>query len=717
MAADFSVAPGTTATLEAALEAARRTPGGPHRIVVAPGAYHLARPLALDTRDSGLTIEAAPGTAVLYGGQPLTGWQREGERFWSAPIGSERDFRALVVNGRLAERARLPETGTFLHQSVFDVPWLSSVGGGWARTPTAAELTTLVYDPKDIPPTLDVRNAELRIYHMWDESLVGTAANDVASHTLTYSNAAKSPAGAFGVKRYVVLNTREGMTHAGQWYLDRTAGRVVYWPLPGEDMSRILVVAPALERIIGITGTAQAPATGITLRGLVLQATSTPLAPGGFGAGVYDGALHMEHARDCLIEKLEIAAVGGQAVQALNVRGCRFLENHIHDTGACGLRAIGSDSRIAGNHIHHVGRYFPSAVAVMAHHEAREPGEGLHIVGNRIHDAPYSGIIASGTRQCIEENVVSAVMRELHDGAAIYGAMSQSVLRANVVRDVVKQGEGYGVSAFYLDEGATDTIVERNISIGVTRPTHNHIATRAVIRDNVFIADQDMTLSFQRSAGVIFTGNTLYVPGKLEIVRPNAIVQWADNLVYRDGRVTSAMPPIETPAPLEPVHAERLAAPPVIDGVLGWEEWPRTMHPLDREASRLAARGAPAFIRVGHDATHLYVAVNVAIFDVSRMLTGSQWGHDDGVEISLAGRVFRGYAGGAVEPSSTPVKFAARRFGSAMGGWRAEWAIPLAALGLKPAEGLRTAFNVTVYRAEDGATRMLDGTPGATLVF
>ncbi len=31
------------------------------------------------------------------------------------------------------------------------------------------------YDPKDIPATLDVRNAEVRLYHMWDESLVGVA--------------------------------------------------------------------------------------------------------------------------------------------------------------------------------------------------------------------------------------------------------------------------------------------------------------------------------------------------------------------------------------------------------------------------------------------------------------------------------------------------------------------------------------------------------------
>jgi acyl-CoA synthetase (AMP-forming)/AMP-acid ligase II len=33
------------------------------------------------------------------------------------------------------------------------------------------------------------------------------------------------------------------MTEPGQWYLDRTAGKVVYWPVPGEEMSEAEVLA------------------------------------------------------------------------------------------------------------------------------------------------------------------------------------------------------------------------------------------------------------------------------------------------------------------------------------------------------------------------------------------------------------------------------------------------------------------------------------------
>ena len=49
-------------------------------------------------------------------------------------------------------------------------------------------------------------------------------------------------------------------------------------------------------------------------------------------------------------------------------------------------------------------------------------GTKLHIVRNEIHDAPYSGIISGGSEgNVIEENLIYRVMRELHDGAAIYG--------------------------------------------------------------------------------------------------------------------------------------------------------------------------------------------------------------------------------------------------------------------------------------------------------
>ena len=244
-------------------------------------------------------------------------------------------------------RARWPAAGAFLHRSTFNVPWLSSVGGGWERKPTSAELTTMLYDPADVPATLEVKNAEVRVYHMWDESMVGVARNDSVRHALIFSPAAQAPAGAFGVKKYVIFNTREGMTQAGQWYLDRPAGRVVYWPLPGEDMSQARVIAPRLERLVRIAGSKSRPVEGITLRGLRLESATTPLKAGGFGAFAFDGALRIEWARHCALEKLEIGNVGGQGLLAWQLLDSHISQCHIHHTGACGLKVDGSATTIA----------------------------------------------------------------------------------------------------------------------------------------------------------------------------------------------------------------------------------------------------------------------------------------------------------------------------------------------------------------------------------
>lgn len=477
-AATFVVAPGGSdqnpgsnerplATLPAALDAARNAGAGPHRIVVTPGEYFLATTLELDARDNGLTIEAEPaGEATLYGGRSVTGWRRDGDHFWAADLPGVKegtwDFRALVVNGRLAERACLPGTDAFENRGTWNLPLLPAVAGHWERKPTHEELTTMPYDPKDIPPTLDVKNAEVRLYHMWAESLVGVATNDTQRHALVLSSEPAWPPGALNRRKYVIYNTREGLTRPGQWYLDRSAGRLVYWPLPDEDPAKIKIIAPATERVVRVSGTPQQKAEKISIRGLTLQATTAPLKPASFGAGAFDGAVTLAHARECSLENLEICNVGGLGIRGEDLTACRITGCRVHDVGACGVRiGNGADMAVSQNHIHHLGVYYPSAAATMFY------GRKMHILRNEIHDAPYSGLIGGGKDHLIEQNLIYRVMRELHDGAAIYGNLENCIIRRNVVRDVVEVGKGFGASAYYLDEGARDCIIEQNVAQGV----------------------------------------------------------------------------------------------------------------------------------------------------------------------------------------------------------------------------------------------------------
>jgi hypothetical protein len=408
---------------------------------------------------------------------------------------------------------------------------MSTTGGGWKRKPTDAELTTMKYKPGDLDPWLDVRNAEVTVYHMWDESLVGVSAHDLNSHTLTFSTPSGHPPGAFGVKKYVVWNVRQGLTQPGQWYLDRTRGKVVYRPLPDEDMGKARVIAPTVESIITLKGTEQSPITGITIRGLTLSATTTPLKAGGFGAGRFDGALTATFARDCTFTDLEILNAGGQAIKVsgshLRVERC-----HTHHIGACGIRFRGDDIVIADNEVHDVGLTYPSAIALTG------GGKGCRIAHNHVYRTPYSAVTCGGQENVIEGNRIHHAMQELHDGAGIYCFGGKGlILRGNFIYDIVDTG-GYGASAYYLDEQSEGCLVEKNLSIGVVRPSHNHMAKGNTIRNNVFLSDREMQLTFPRSSEYTFEKNVLYAAGKITFDNFEGITKAAGNVLFsHEGKI------------------------------------------------------------------------------------------------------------------------------------------------------------------------------------
>lgn len=522
---------GPFATVHAACEATRKLGTKKARkVIIQSGRYSLDRPLALNYSDAGLTIEAAPGAKVcLYGGRKVTGWTKDGEKFYSARLpgvkGRKWDFRCLVVNGRYCRRARLPEKGTFTHLSSFNVPWMTSTGGGWKRKPTREELTKMKYRPEDLEPWLDTNNAEITVYHMWDESLVGVSAIDTESHTLTFASKSGHPPGAFGVKKYVVWNVREGMKKPGQWYLDRTAGKLVYWPLPGEDMSKAEVFAPTLESVIRIQGARGNPAKNITVKGIALSVTTTRLETGGFGAGNFDGAISATLAENCRLVDLEVFNVGGQGIKisgtGLRIEGC-----HVHHTGACGIMFGGTRTIVTDNHIHNVGLTYPSAIGL------RGGGKDALLSHNEIHDTPYTAINCGGENTRIEHNLIYRAMLELHDGGGIYCFGGKNlVLRGNFIRDIPDTG-GYGASAYYLDEQSENCLVEGNLSLRVARPSHNHMAKNNTIRNNVFVVNGDAKLTFPRSSDYVLEKNIIYAEGKITITNPDAIKTFQNNILF-----------------------------------------------------------------------------------------------------------------------------------------------------------------------------------------
>ncbi len=515
---------------------ASRSETGPRRIVLAQGEYYLDETVVLDHRDKGLAIEGDPRKgSILFGGLRVVGWVKDGPDCYSAPLpdlkDGEWDFRSLVVNGRLASRSRMPETGFFRHLSKFDAQWLSTTQGGWDRKPTERELTSLVYRPRDLGAWFDPLNAEITVFHNWDETLGRVKSIDRKNNILTFAAPLGHPPGAFGVDRYVVWNLSEGMTRPGQWRLDRPGERVVYRPLPNEDMTKAHIVAPVLESVIRIAGTREKPAKNISISGLTVSAAATSLIKGGFGAGNFEGAVSASFAENCLLSNVEIQDVGGQGVKAwgkgLEIRNCV-----VRRTGACGIRFGGPGASAVNNLVHNVGLIYPSAIALWG--GKRNEKDRLIIRHNEIHDTPYTAIAVTGDGHAIENNLIYRAVQVLADGGGIYITFCNDVLvRGNLIRGRIGSG-GTPEAALYLDEQAQSCIVENNLVLDCSWPLHSHMAMDNTIQNNVFISDSAMKLTFPVSGEMAFEYNVVSTKAELIIKHAKGIGRSKNNLLFGD---------------------------------------------------------------------------------------------------------------------------------------------------------------------------------------
>ena len=433
----------------------------------------------------------------------------------------------LQVDNKMAAKARYPASGTLEHLKEFKVPWMSTAAGGFQRKPTPEELATLSYKPEDISPAMRMENAEIAISHLWDESNLGVEGNDTVHHTLTLAPPAAYPPGAFNVKKYVVLNTREGMTSPGHWFHDLALNRLFYWPLESQNMDTAEVVVPVVSTIIRMSGTPDAPIKNVCIKGLTLSVTNTPMVSAGFAAGGFDGAVSFDNAENCTLEKLVIERVGGHAINSLSpCNGIQVRDCEIAECGAGGIYVRGNSGVIANNHIHDIGVQYSSAVGIY------RGGKNFLVSHNEIHTTTYSAISYGGSENIIEDNLIYDCMQTLHDGAAIYlSGAKKCILRGNLTRNM-GSGNGNGASSFYLDELCEDCVVEKNISLSVNWPVQNNMAHNNIIRNNVFTATGDARLGFTNCTGYTLEKNVVYALGKISVVNIDAIKLCSKNIFY-----------------------------------------------------------------------------------------------------------------------------------------------------------------------------------------
>ena len=737
-----SVRVGNPDELHAAVDRALKDPSAPREIVLKEGDYFLTKTVLLKgAAASNFTFRGEkPGTVRLYGGMKLSGWTKEtSSPFYFADVpgwkaGESVPFRSLVKGGEWAPNAVYPGgTNRLEHLGTFAPHIMSSLAGGWSRKPTHEEFVTMPYRAEDLPDAMALENADIRLYHMWSDSICTVSNVDRKAHVLWTKQHPAWAMGACNRRQYEVLNVREGMKEPGQWYLDRTAGRVYYWPKAGEDMAKLTFVVPTLKSVFRIDGGnvwwgREKWLRGVTIRDLEVAAcTPAETERASFGGSAISAAVTALAVRGLTVENVRIRNVGGAGLYVQGSEGSRVADCDISFVGARGAGFEMFDcGAVERNRIADVGRVYRASCGMSA------GGSNTCYCANEICRIPYCGIIGGGTDNRYLTNYIHHVMQVLHDGGAIYGGLTRCVLRGNVVHDIVSNGAGYGVHAYYADEGSRDCVVEDNYAEGVQTPIHNHMTFRTTVRNNTLVNKGDVHISFARSMQCAFSNNTIVCGGKLSLGDPDAVPNWSGNFAVRpsDPKDPASRRQIGPWDPERPQQkrkwtppAERAAKPPVPDGVFAPDEWPASWLALDRTTDRRTSGFSTANVRFSWDDDCLYASMLTANFKNSPMSVGDRWGKDDGVELAFAnGLKVRAFFSGKTEVlSATPVegvrvwagrdpKINMKQSWTNKNVGHYEFVLPWKALGLAPKAGLKVPFNAFAYVSEFGQVKCWEGT-------
>ncbi|MBM4156340.1 MAG: hypothetical protein FJ221_15115, partial [Lentisphaerae bacterium] len=267
-----------------AIELSTRTLGPgplsqPVNIVLMEGTHLLDEPVNFTLSNAWpLSIKAAPGAKpVVTGARRLGGWNAGEVPTTGAPClvtelpevrSGAWDFRQLFVNGRRAQRPRLPREGYSRVEQL-----IPSEEG---RNLSTAHKDRFVFREGDIRPWTNQGDVNALVLHYWQHAWLPLTNVDLPARTAYFKwgtvmplvHSHPSHGVADWIKQetpyphqtwylgasYYMDNVFEELREPGQWYLDRPAGKLYYIPLPGESAASLEAWAPRLTNSFTFQG-------------------------------------------------------------------------------------------------------------------------------------------------------------------------------------------------------------------------------------------------------------------------------------------------------------------------------------------------------------------------------------------------------------------------------------------------------------------------------
>ena len=509
--------PGTQQKPLATLAAAKEKAVAGSTVWFQAGVYLLEEVVVFDETDaSSVTYRSVPGEKVVFTGSVAIDVWENGTINGVAALVTSVDtenwyFRSLFMNGQRLQVATWPQTGTFLVADARDADKMAD-SYEWGAHGAFYAYTD------EILNFANLEDVYVRMSHWWIDQMMPIASVDTATGRVEVSRASSRTIQVGD--RFVYENVREALTEPGQWYLDRSEGKLYYIPRTGETAENTVVYAPVNQEFLRMDGV-----SNIRFQGIRFENSDWDFFDGEGPSGNPEHPLYQN--RKYNTGDYQANSSGPEAITVQNATGIEFVDcrlvNISHNciqfgintrnclVDACLFQNIGGSSVVingtsalpstTGNitvsncEVDGYGQVFNMAVGLHLMH-----GDHCTLVGNEIHDGRYSGISAGWDWGYHEQptcntqilnNVIYNVGVDglLSDLGGVYllGVQPNSVLSGNVIYNIDCYDEGYGATGIYLDQGSACWTVENNLVVDcATQCFTTAYGKDNTVRNNIF---------------------------------------------------------------------------------------------------------------------------------------------------------------------------------------------------------------------------------------
>jgi len=280
-----------------------------------------------------------------------------------------------------------------------------------------------------------------------------------------------SPYGIRNGQRLQIENALSELDSPGEWYLQRSTGKLFVWL---EDRKSPVEIAVA-ESIFQIENS-----RNIIVRNLAIEK-------------VRGDAVSILGGDNIVLENVSIRHTGNRALVIKGGRRNGIRDSFVEHNGEGGVLLVGGDRAklIPAEHFveNSTIRDF-SRLSKTYRFAVEIDGVGQRIVGNVISESPHAAISFLGNDHKILNNEIFSVVKETSDAGAIYVGRDYTsrgtLIEGNFLHDIVANKSDFEVKGIYLDDQASGIIVRNNIFSRVQQPVFIGGGRDNFVINNVF---------------------------------------------------------------------------------------------------------------------------------------------------------------------------------------------------------------------------------------